>query len=354
LSIAIVADGPTARGDGPRDTDAPPTDARPAPDRTALAVEIFASGPSESVRRLEGAVAAPGQPIRWVTVPRIDGANILEASSGRGPQKVVRVWVDASHPDLVRLYFANWNAERFLARDVMLAQGLDEPALETVAQVIESSVSALASDESIGMSRREMTSAIQANLGAAPIDAHPSPWHGSIGAFYAAEVFSSDQGVLQGPGLMTGVERRDGPWVFGAWLSAQYVLPKTIETALIGVRLDSVALRAGPEVSRAITDHFDLAARAGWGGDIVSISPREAVAGPRATLDAARLSWDDVAQIALIATGHPSPSLAIWAAIFCDVDLVLRHYDVLVNGVPSEVVTPWRVRPGLMAGAEWP
>jgi len=32
----------------------------------------------------------------------------------------------------------------------------------------------------------------------------------------------------------------------------------------------------------------------------------------------------------------------------------MRHYDIAIDGVTTRAMTPWWVRPGLMAGVAWP
>ena len=145
-------------------------------------------------------------------------------------------------------------AERFLVRDVPLPTGLDAAALETLAQVVESSIVALISDERVGMTRAEMTVAlapapVASEPEAAPVPPKPPPWRGALAAFYALEGFATDPAVEHGPGILAAADRRVGRWLAGGWVSAQYVIPMTVDGSLVGVRLDALALRAGPELA---------------------------------------------------------------------------------------------------------
>jgi len=320
-------------------------------------VDIFVAGPAEDVARLEGAIGVADRPIRWVPIGRVDIDDVTRRPPADGGEQAARAWIDGSNPSRMRIYFSNWNAERFLLREVPLPEGLNELALETVGQVIASALSALLNDVHAGMSRAEITSALQPDTVKPEPEPEPAPGPrltSTWSLFYAMQTFAPEQSIEHGPGLLATLGPRVDGWRPGIWISAQYQLPETIDTGLIGVRLDTVALRAGLEVARPLGSRVSLSLRAGLGGDVIHIAPRKGSSDPPTTLSPERFSWGYAGQVALATSVRLDAGFALCAALIADADLDTRHYDVMVGGVAMRAVSPWRVRPGAMAGVTWP
>jgi hypothetical protein len=314
------------------------------------AIDIFVAGAPDAVSRLEDAIGVADRPIHWVPIGRVDVEDVVRRPPEGGPPSA-RAWIDCSSADRMRIYFANWNSERFLLREVPLPEGLNELALETAGQVIASSLSALMSDDNAGMSRAEITSILQP----APSEPEPprvSAWIANWGAFYAVQAFAQKQWIEQGPELMATLGQREGGWRLGAWLSGQYQLPAIVDAGLIGVRLDTIALRAGAELAHPVGLRVTLALRVGMGGDVIHIAPRAGSA-MQTSLSPERFTWEYAAQIALAGTVRLDERIALSGALLADADLGMRHYDVSVDGATMRALTPWWVRPGLMAGVTW-
>jgi hypothetical protein len=202
------------------------------------------------------------------------------------------------------------------------------------------------------MSRAEMTSALQ-TPSIETKTAPRSPWIARWGAFYAVQGFAAEQPIEHGPGLMAAFGQREGRWRLAAWAKGQYQLPQTIDTGIISVRLDTVALRVGAEVARSLTARVALATHIGLGGDIVHIAPRQGSSG-HATLSSERFTWEYLAQLALVATVQMDAGVTLSGALIADADLGMRHYDVLLDGSTVRALTPRWIRPGVMAGVTWP
>jgi hypothetical protein len=319
---------------------------------SAPPIDVFVAGTPDRVVRLESAIDAADRPIRWVLLDAIDVADVVRRPRDVGPG-AARAWVDCSRSDRVRIYFANWNSERFLLRDVPLPGGWNELGLESLGQVIESSLSALIANDKTGMSRAEMTSVLKEAPGIEPVAPQPPAWSATWGAFYAVQAFAPEQLIEQGPGLIASLGQREGLWRLAAWISSQYRLPETIQTALIGVRLDTVAVRAGILLARALSARIALALYLGLGGDVVHIAPRQ---GPseHASLSPERFSWESAGQLALAGTVRVGGAFVLSGAVLADADFSVGHYDVRVDGSTVRAVSPWSVRPGLMAGVTWP
>jgi hypothetical protein len=319
----------------------------------------------DAAARIETAVGSPERPIRWTPIARVDAAAVLRRSDEGSP----RLWVDCALPDRLRLTFADRTSERFLVRDVPLAHGLDEIALETIAQVIESSISALDADASTGMTRTQMASSLEPPAAAPPAVAAPAPpaavpaetagtppssWKGGLGAFYGLEAFGPGPVLQHGPGLLVALAVQRGRRCVGGWASAQYSVPETIETSLISARLDGAVLRAGVELLHDFSERVAVGARAGIGGDVVRVSPRQGSSGVTAQLAPDHVSWITVAQAAVTVKVRMVRGLSLSGTLLADVDLLVRHYDVAVDGAAQRAFTPWPVRPGLTTGVTWP
>jgi hypothetical protein len=337
LAVAMTLQCHAARGQ----TRAPP-------------VDIFVAGTPDALSKLESAIGVAERPVRWVRIGALDVADVVKRPS-QARAGAARAWIDCSRPDRVRIYFANWDTERFLVRDVPLPAGTQnewsELTLEAVGQVIDSSLSALGANARTGMSRAEMVSA----LASGPVAALPptrAAWGATLGVFYAVQAFAPEQPVEQGPGLAATAGPREGRWRWAAWVSAQYRLPETIDTPLIGVRLDTLALRGGGSVTRRASARVDLGLELGLGADVVHIAPRQGSA-EHAVLSSDRFSASYAVELACVGTVHVGPAVSLWGALLADADLDERHYDVVVDGSNMRVVTPWAIRPGIMAGVAW-
>jgi hypothetical protein len=67
---------------------------------------------------------------------RLEPSDVLDSKS---PGSTLRVWVMPSSRELVRVYLADGSGERFLVRDVVVRNGLDELGRESLAQVLVTS-----------------------------------------------------------------------------------------------------------------------------------------------------------------------------------------------------------------------
>jgi hypothetical protein len=314
-------------------------------------IEIFVAGAPGTLTLLQGSIGVGEHPIRWIAVDRIDETQVLGRPREQGTASA-RAWVDCSRPDRVRIYFANWDTERFLVRDVPLPGGWSELARESIAQLIDSSIDALAADQRAGMSPNEMASVLAAAAPQRPPERTPT-WKVAVGAFYAIQAFAPEQPIDQGPGLTAALETRKGRWRPGVWIAAQYQLPESIETTLVGVRLEGITSRAGARLVLDLTDRVALAVLLGAGGDLVHIAPLQGST-VHASLSPERFSWDFESELALSAIVQVGPLVELWAALFADAALDLHHYDVMVDGSTVRAMTPWWLRPGLMVGVSWP
>ncbi len=312
-------------------------------------VDLFVAGTPDTLARLESGVGIAERPIRWVPIAQIDPTEVLRRPS-EAEAHVAHAWIDCSQPDRVRIYFASGSSERFLVRDVPLADGWTELALETLAQVIQSSLSALDLDSASGMTRAEMTAVLKIPPPSSPPAPAPTrAWTLAGEAFYAVQGFAPQHLFEQGPGLGARYGQPSGFLRFEGWVAGQYLLPDTVDTPLIGVRLDTATLRGGVGLRHDLSDGAMLVLDVGIGADLVHVSPRQGAV-DHATLSPDRFLVDYAARLEVALLVQTGSNLGILFEVFGDVDPSNVHYDVAVDGAPTRVVTPSWIRPGIAAG----
>jgi hypothetical protein len=351
LALALLQASP------PRALAQPAPASDPKPMGEPARVEVFVAAPSDAAVRLERSVVLPEATLTWVAVASpIDPADVLAMPRGAPVGSVGAVWIDAGLPDRVRLYFANLAYDRFLTRDVKLSAGLDEAGVETLAQVIESSLDSLLSDNEAGMTRAEMTAAVVTTpraVSVTPQPARPSSpatWWSSATIFYAGKELGGPAPVVHGPGLDGELMLGARGWGGGAWASFQYAWPSVIEGPWAGVELQAVASRAGVAIARELAQVLSIEARAGAGFDFVSVTPRAGLSGSSVELSPAASQIEYVLSAGVVLRLRLSRQLGVALALLVDTDVDRVHYDVLLYGARTPVFTPWQTKPGVFLG----
>jgi hypothetical protein len=374
---------------GSAQVDEPPSS--PARAADAAAVEITVVGGPRDLQRIRSVVRPRpigGSAPRWTSVARFDPMEILEAVRD-SPSTVVHGWVDTSDPRRVRLYFAARSGQRFLVRDVELSRNFDEVDRESLASVVELSITALLENERASLTRAQMQQVLVAREQVAREQAAreqaareqathepqrdvPSPRHSEIvampppiaathgsgpsgpalrvdlGVFYAANAPGGGLPVAHGPGLDLALAgRTEDRWTLGVWLSGQYLWASQFAGDSVGVELQSIALRGGLELLLPVLAS-QMSARLGVGTDAVYLSPRPGSIDPNAMLTPARWSESLALTVALGIRRNLGSRFILGGAIFADVLPTAVHYDQSANGMSSEVISPRRIRPGLM------
>jgi hypothetical protein len=346
--------------------------------QTALAAPLAGSPPVEAteiavvggpasldwVRALMRPGGGGALPVRWSRMDRFDPRDVLRSAAGAG---AIRCWIDLTDPRRARIYFAARSRERFLIRDLDLSGAFDELDRATLAEVLDLSLQALAEDERAGLSRAEtetllarrtaatdalaatpknapLTAAVAAPAlepAAPPVSAGPR-----VGVFYAGQGFSTELPIVQGPGLLLswalrpfGRSRRQ----VAAWLSVQYQVPADDREGLVGLRLQTVAPRAGVQIRLPP----GLDARLGIGGALAHLTPLAGTAGGAASLTTPRWSSSLLLTAALGAAVPLTRRVEIEALLFADYLPRAVDYDLTVAGQTTPVVSSFRLRPGI-------
>jgi hypothetical protein len=347
-----------------------PTQSTATPPPSAVGpVDMVVVGSPADLLRIQALLepkAGLDSKLRWSRVTRFDAREILRLDREHQAASL-RCWVDVSDPKRARLYFAARSGEKFLVRDLELSVAFDAVDRESLAQVLELSIQALLENESVGLTRAQAQEllAIRDHSEAADVAVElRAPARTQVtrelsrfraALFYAVELMVSGLPIAQGPGVFAAWGADGHEPGIDIWLSGQYQLPETSRGESVGLRLDSLATRAGVEGLWPLTKSRHRAAfvfqyldlRVGAGADIVRLSPEAGSLDRSVALTQARWSTS------LVCVGAAGISMAlggtfqVTAQLFADVFPTRVRYDLEVNGRSTPVFSPWRMRPGL-------
>ncbi len=308
-------------------------------------------------------------PLLWNRIDRFNPlTELLRGPPAPHPTTTLRCWIDLADLRHATLYFADQRGERFLVRELPLSGRFDEVDQQSVAQVMELSVSALIENAEIGFSRAQAREILERAQTPAPVVVAAAPpveaarWQLAAGVFYALEDLGDALPLAQGPGLILTLERieaapasggaangagarRSDPGI-GAWLAAGYQIPIQARQPDVGVRLESLGVRAGIDAR-----WWRLQLRLGAGANFTHVIPQPGSA--TATTMLASTHWAS----SFVATGALAlrlpferafgPLLALSVALFLDVAPSTTEYSFADATGNHVAFMPRRVRPGL-------
>lgn len=348
------------RADDERPTP-PPSVARGATNTDALVVRLVTIGNALRPPGLMDALGESSMPELQVTVssrPSFDREAFLRDGSGGSAD--IEVWVDASDPQQVRLYFVSRPDARYALRTLKLSGEMDELDREAVAQAIRWSLQSLIAGSADTMSQREAVSALavpEEPVVAAPTHgtlhrtSSPGAWNLEALVFYRSMLHSDAVGLAHGPGLGIGFERSTtGLWL-GLRASAHLQLPHGRSDPRIGLELTSLASRIGLHLLAPLSEHARVGTRVELGLDTVWVSPRANsdtfVPRQSSTHHAPLTALGLVGQLKL------TPFLRIEAVLGMEVDFAHVRYELLTADGHEPVIERHPVRPFLALGVLW-
>jgi len=320
-------------------------------------------------------VPASGLSVTMDRRARFDAAEFLSRTVGVDAD--LEVWVDATDPARVQLYFVDRRTARYALRTLTLSGAMNEMDLEALAQAISWSLRALrgggaetlaAAEAASALDRRAAGTASSAPAESgdpAPAEEHPRtatraapdraaapPWRWWGAAFYSGSLHSSEFGVVHGPGLGVGFDRSGPGASWGLRLGLQLQWPATYEGA-VTVDLTSLATRVGAHLIAASSRRFRWGIVAGPGLDaawVATTSPGD----PAFVAAGSSVGFVPLLHLSLFADLLLTEHLLLEAALGIDVDLFSVHYDVIDAGVPETVVTRLPVHPTLTLSVHLP
>jgi hypothetical protein len=324
-------------------------------------IDLEIAGPAERVTVIEQAVGEPLSRLPIVVnatrATAVDPRTVIDRPAG-APDAFVHVWIDLAVENQVTLYFVDSAWERVLIRKVKLENDLDAVEREEIAQIVRSSVEALLSGATIGITRDEARDLLVPKEKAEPEPKPPvvtpiakpkpiprpapidDPARMEVGAFYEGELYANT--LWHGPGLFAGMHvPAPDPLGLGGRLTLQYRAPATVEGDQLGARIQAIALRAIAH-ARYQTEHLGAAGGVGLGADITSTDPTNLTG--NASPENAR--WDVVPVFrALGSGGLVFGSLGIWSVVGLDVDLVETNFTSVRGGQNQTAIDVALVRP---------
>jgi hypothetical protein len=303
-------------------------------------------------------------------VERIDVGEIRRRLAP-GQTYFARVWISFAKSGRARLYLEHAERDRVLVRDVAADSDNPELVREEIGHILQTALEGLKAGEEIGAPREEaLQRAEQADEATGPLPAtkaaqaqrqHANHDVGQpptrrrrpyrFGPRYEA-VWLGESGLFEdGPGAVLGwVAPRAG---IGVELAGYYRRPLRFDAEPVGLRMQTLALRALASFDAWRGERGVLRLAAGAGADLVRVSP---LASPNSDLELAPSSW------LKLALGRVALSYAHQLVSFADIELTLgadidpagTHYAYRRLGGERNVLNPWPVRPLLALGATVP
>jgi hypothetical protein len=353
---------------------------RPRPPGPEL-VEMTVIGEVADYQRLIAPIGArtpAGVPLLWNRIERFNPlAELLRAEPAATPV-ALRCWIDLSDLRRATLYFASRGGERFLVRELALSGRLDEVDQQSLAQVLEISITALLENQDSGLSRDEARAILVRAQPSALPDPPPADaaslsrrhWSLGVAASYVVQAIAPSLPFGQGPGLTlllsttpskmptststsTSTSRSTVPRAIatsqvGVWLAGHYQVPETAAGPEVGVRLQALTARAGLTAGWPL-----LSLRLGGGADWIRVTPLPGRNGTAVALAAPHWSTNWVLAGALAARApldHVSATLArVTLTLVLSVETLVAptEYEVRDAGGSRVAFSVRRARPGL-------
>ncbi len=269
----------------------------------------------------------------------------------------VRVWVTVTSRELAVLLFAGGFEDSYLLRQVPLRDGLDELGRERIAQVLQSSTSALLRGTK-GMSLAEVQEAVDAPQStknsallateSATVEQQPEsqrPFIPRMGLDYRMAWTGSATRLRHGPALRPGLDELGGSPLRVA-LDAELDWPQYYSGRGAQLRVWSGQLGLMLGVSAGQDRRFRLVAGAGGGISFARVGPKpfgtsSVTLYDRATYLSPILMTEAGAEWSL-------GRLVVGGRLLTTISLERIHYDLeTVDGRAERLFAPWLVVPGL-------
>jgi hypothetical protein len=342
-----------------------PAPARAEPEERGNTLLLSVAAPPGETERLEAVarelLARLDMRIEVRRVSRIDVAELRRALEP-GERYFARVWIALSPSGRGRLYLEHGASDRVLVREVAGDQKNPELAREELGHILQAAVDGLKAGEEVGTPRSdalkdvppEETEVLRKPAVSEPA-AEPSP----------VPAPARSRSLRFGPRyelswLGDGAHFEDGPGaVFAAGvpigfeLSAYYRRPLSVEKKPVGVRLQTLSVRALASMQAWRSEHAGIRVGAGVGADFVRVSPLGEVS---RNVELSDRTWLTLG-VARLEAGYArralgSMELELTAGV--DLDANDTRYVFQRGSDELGVLDPWPVRPFVSLGATVP
>jgi hypothetical protein len=330
----------------------------PAGADVALVGPEAAVGPVREV--LEELLSREGVEVSWTHLDRLRAEDVLEPTR-RTASAPVHVWIDLTSTMEARLYFRAPD-QRFVIRRVTLPGGSGPLVTEEIAQIVQSVLRALASGTAWALSLPEARVAMREPPPSSSPAARPAPpsreavvevGSGALGELYAPGLPVAGSVVVSVAGLVRPAARAEAPaaGALGAALVFGYGLPSRFASGAVGAELETTSLRFKLLWEPWRGGRLSLRLGAGGGADRVIYAPRAEL--PAATPAPAGTFYTWLGSLGADLRIDVSGRVAVAAGATAEVSFERVHYDAYdATGTLTEVLVPYRLRPGLSLGVE--
>jgi hypothetical protein len=293
-------------------------------------------------------------------VPRIEVAE-LRRGLEPGERYFARVWIALSPSWRARLYLEHGASDRVLVRELAGDPNNPELLREELGHILQTAVEGLKAGEEVGSPRSDALKDVPTE-DAVDVPREQAAQKPPEGA--ARTRAAPSQPMRFGPryelSWLDGARFEDGPGaVFalnlpvGFELSAYYRRPLKIEATPVGVRLQTLGMRALVTLPAWRGERAGIRVGAGAGADFVRVSP---LGEPGPNVELSDGTWRT------LALGRLQASYARRAFGFMDLELTAgadldandTRYVFQGSSAELEVLDPWPVRPFVSLGATVP
>jgi hypothetical protein len=295
-------------------------------------------------------------------VPRIDVAELRRALAP-GQRYFARVWIALSSSGRARLYLEHGASDRVLVREIAGDASNPELVREELGHILQTAIEGLKAGEAVGAPRND---ALKNVTSAAPAADSPREPAAPRAARRGTSAQQAPARTLRfGPRyelswLGDGARFEDGPGAvfalvrpLGFELGAYYRRPLKVEDAPVGVRLQTLSLRALVTVQAWRGERATIRLGAGAGADFVRVSP---LGEPGENVQLSNGTWLKLALARLQASfarrAFSFMELELTAGV--DLDVNDTRYVVQQGSGARSVLDPGPVRPFVSLGATVP
>jgi hypothetical protein len=274
------------------------------------------------------------------------------------------VWIDLSSAIEARIYFRAARGERFVIRRLSLPAEHRPLVVEEIAQIVKSVLRALGSDTTWALSLSEARAALREPTPSSQVEAVAPPRAEAerqvaveVGSAAVAGMFAREVPVAGRLELSLAVMSRPPqaaltlPGALGGWLAFGYGLPARYRGDAVGADIDNYAFRGGLLWEPWRRGRVTVRLGVGGGVDRVAFQPRAEAPGAAPASPGTFMSWLGCAAAGIRL--DVSRRVAFAASVIADMTAARVHYDAYDSaGTLSEVLVPFRFRPGLSLGAD--
>lgn len=324
---------------------------------------LSVAAPSDEADRLEAVTRELLERLQvHVELRRVERISVAEMQRALTPEQryFARVWIAFGPGGDARLYLEHSASDRLLVREVAGETNNPELLREELGHILQAAVEGLQAGEELGVPRSDALKDLAESARVEPPHDEPAPVPRT-----SVEPRPRTRPLRFGPRyellwLGDGARFEDGPGAVveaalpvGLELAGYYRRPLRIDDAPVGVRLQTLSLRALVTALVWSTERSAIRLGAGAGADFVRVTP---VAAPAGSAELSDRAWLKLAVARLAATySHRVLSfMELELALGLDLDFSETRYVFEQRSGESSVLDPWPVRPALSLGAAVP